>query len=416
MIPLQQPITLAEVLAAGADGGGATITDAIWGGSAVGIAVGGTGQDTAADAFNALSPLLDLGDILYGGISGAGTRLAGNTSATQKFLSQTGTGSSSAAPVWSVIDTSVATLAQVLAAGNTSGANNLVIQDGMTNGSDPLVIGDVQSSTSLTGPVIDMALPTTFRDGITVTGQVGQVPVAINLASGQTAPALQITSFGGTAGDIWQCDAAGDTTQAGSLSAVLVSAGNYIARSDLQWIIGDGGVFFSSGNQIRWTNTGNFEGTPDVGLLRKSAGVLLITDGSSGYGALNSGTLTATGSGSTSATNAALFQNSAMAQILELRNDGRVSTAANILDSGTGQANFIYLNVGTALTFSASSEMYLTGSPINMNIGGGSGGGNILMDGGNILNLGGLTLNSGFPTSPGATGTVWNNLGILTVS
>ena len=43
--------------------------------AAVTIAQGGTGQTTAAAAFNALSPLTTQGDILYGGVSGVGTRL-----------------------------------------------------------------------------------------------------------------------------------------------------------------------------------------------------------------------------------------------------------------------------------------------------------------------------------------------------
>lgn len=67
------------------------------------IARGGTGQATAAAAFNALSPLTTLGDLLYGGASGAGTRLAGNTSTTKKYLSQTGDGAGSAAPAWAQV-------------------------------------------------------------------------------------------------------------------------------------------------------------------------------------------------------------------------------------------------------------------------------------------------------------------------
>ena len=57
-------------------------------------------------AFNNLSPMTTLGDSLYGGASGAATRLAGNTSATKKFWTQTGTGSASAAPVLATIATS----------------------------------------------------------------------------------------------------------------------------------------------------------------------------------------------------------------------------------------------------------------------------------------------------------------------
>lgn len=39
------------------------------------IANGGTGQTTSSTAFNALSPMTTMGDIIYGGASGAGTRL-----------------------------------------------------------------------------------------------------------------------------------------------------------------------------------------------------------------------------------------------------------------------------------------------------------------------------------------------------
>lgn len=47
--------------------------------TAVTIAQGGTGQTTASAAFNALSPMTTAGDIIYGGTSGASTRLAAGT-------------------------------------------------------------------------------------------------------------------------------------------------------------------------------------------------------------------------------------------------------------------------------------------------------------------------------------------------
>jgi len=78
-------------------------TGAVVLGGTLGIANGGTGQATASAAFNALSPLTTLGDILYGGTAGAGTRLAGNTTTTRQFLRQTGTGSVSAAPAWDTV-------------------------------------------------------------------------------------------------------------------------------------------------------------------------------------------------------------------------------------------------------------------------------------------------------------------------
>jgi hypothetical protein len=49
------------------------------------------------------NPMTLLGDIIYGGASGAATRLAGNITTTKQFLSQTGTSTVSAAPVWATI-------------------------------------------------------------------------------------------------------------------------------------------------------------------------------------------------------------------------------------------------------------------------------------------------------------------------
>ena len=47
-----------------------------------------------------------LGDTLYASATNTLAKLAGNTSATQKFLTQTGTGSVSAAPIWKVLSPS----------------------------------------------------------------------------------------------------------------------------------------------------------------------------------------------------------------------------------------------------------------------------------------------------------------------
>jgi len=66
------------------------------------IASGGTGQTTALAAFNALSPVTTLGDIIFRDATN-NVRLAGNTTATKNFLVQTGTGTVSAAPVWGTI-------------------------------------------------------------------------------------------------------------------------------------------------------------------------------------------------------------------------------------------------------------------------------------------------------------------------
>ncbi len=63
---------------------------------------GGTGQTTKAPAFDALSPMTTGGDLIYGGASGTGTRLANGTAG--QFLRSSGT---TVAPTWSDLPTAV---------------------------------------------------------------------------------------------------------------------------------------------------------------------------------------------------------------------------------------------------------------------------------------------------------------------
>jgi hypothetical protein len=53
-----------------------------------------------------MSPLTTLGDIMYASSANTSSRLAGNTTTTKKFLTQTGTGTVSAAPSWGTISSS----------------------------------------------------------------------------------------------------------------------------------------------------------------------------------------------------------------------------------------------------------------------------------------------------------------------
>lgn len=70
------------------------------------ITIGTTSLAFSADdvaAFDSISPLTTVGDVIYGGASGTGTRLAGNTATQKKALIQAGDGSSSTAPAWEQI-------------------------------------------------------------------------------------------------------------------------------------------------------------------------------------------------------------------------------------------------------------------------------------------------------------------------
>lgn len=80
---------------------GGSSADPTW--SLLGIAGGGTNASSASSAFNNLSPVTTLGDIIYGSGSSTNARLAGNTTSTKNFLTQTGNGTVSAIPSWGPI-------------------------------------------------------------------------------------------------------------------------------------------------------------------------------------------------------------------------------------------------------------------------------------------------------------------------
>lgn len=72
-----------------------TVQSGTWNGASIGVGYGGTGLTSYT-----------LGDMVYASDTTTLTKLAGNTSTTKMFLSQTGTGSVSAAPVWSAVSKS----------------------------------------------------------------------------------------------------------------------------------------------------------------------------------------------------------------------------------------------------------------------------------------------------------------------
>lgn len=80
-----------------------TVATGTWNASVIGLSYGGTGATTKAAAFNALSPVTTLGDLIYGDATNSNARLAGNITTTKKFLTQTGNATTSLAPSWDTI-------------------------------------------------------------------------------------------------------------------------------------------------------------------------------------------------------------------------------------------------------------------------------------------------------------------------
>lgn len=86
-----------------------TIASGTWQGTAVGAQYGGTGLTTYT-----------LGDTLYSSAANTLAKLAGNTTTSKLFLSQTGTGTVSAAPIWSSVSGADITGAALTASNDTN--------------------------------------------------------------------------------------------------------------------------------------------------------------------------------------------------------------------------------------------------------------------------------------------------------
>lgn len=166
----------------------------------VGIGNGGTGQTTAGAAFNALSPMTTLGDLIYGAASGAGTRLAGNATTTRKFLRQVGDGANSAAPAWDTVTATdvglgnVTNNAQVKKA--ASSTNNAIPQWSGTNG-DALQTGGLAVVTSVGSPGADTSIPTEKAVRSAISGAGGG-----DVSGPASATDGNFTSFDGATGKL----------------------------------------------------------------------------------------------------------------------------------------------------------------------------------------------------------------------
>jgi hypothetical protein len=148
----------------------------------VALANGGTGFATKTNAFNALSPIDSLGDIIYGGALGSNVKLAGNTSATKQFLSQTGTGSASAAPAWGALAAGdIPTLNQNTTGTAANVTGTVALANGGTGQTTKLLSFDALSPLSAGGDLLTHNGTNNIR---LAKGTAGQV---LKINSGATA-------------------------------------------------------------------------------------------------------------------------------------------------------------------------------------------------------------------------------------
>jgi hypothetical protein len=235
-----------------------TITTGTWNGTTVGIAYGGTGQTTAPTAFNALSPMTTLGDIIYGGASGAGTRLAGNTSTTPMFLKQTGTGAASSAPVWGALSRNDVGLGNVenTALSTWTGSANITTLGTITTGTwnGGIVTGQYGGTGVNNGPrtiTLGGNLTTTgaFATTLTVTGATNvTLPTTGTLVNTSVTTLSSLASIGTITSGTWNGTpiglAYGGTGQTTAQTAINALAGGVTSG---QYLRGNGTNVVMSG-------------------------------------------------------------------------------------------------------------------------------------------------------------------------
>jgi hypothetical protein len=216
------------------------------------ILAGGTGQTTASTAFNALSPLTTLGDILYGGASGAGTRLG--IGSTGQVLTVSG-----GIPAWSTVASNVSsfqtslsgltpstattgavTLAGTL--GTTSGGTGLtsyttgdIIYASATNTLSKLAAGTNGYVLTLASGVPSWAVnnATTSRTTTTFTATAGQTTFTVSYTVGyidvfRNGVKLAVTDYvatNGTTVDLNTGANVGDTVETVAYASLSVAGG-----------------------------------------------------------------------------------------------------------------------------------------------------------------------------------------------
>jgi hypothetical protein len=156
------------------------------------VSLGGTGQTGAAAAYNALSPMTTLGDLEYESGANTAARLPGNTGAAKQFLTQTGTGSASAAPAWGAIATAdlpAVTAVGIQPSGDTSGATDAAA-----------ILAAVNAAATAGGGAVTLGAGAftvtklTLKTGVRLVG-AGRYATTVTLANGVNDNLIETTSF-----------------------------------------------------------------------------------------------------------------------------------------------------------------------------------------------------------------------------
>jgi hypothetical protein len=183
------------------------------------VANGGTGSNNANGGFNALSPMTTAGDIIYGGVSGAGTRLPIGSNG---FVLTVSTG----APVWAAASSGVTSVAQSFTGGIVSVGGSPITTSGTLALTVAGTSGGVPYFSSGTTWASSAALT---QYGIVYGGGAGAAPVAT--AAGTTGQFLGANTSGAPT---WQTPPGG--SPGGSNTQIQFNnSGAFGGSSNLVW-------------------------------------------------------------------------------------------------------------------------------------------------------------------------------------
>lgn len=168
------------------------------------------------------NPLTTLGDILYGGASGVQTRLAGNTTNGQYFLTENVTASAAVAPTWQG-STGTAGSNVVLATSpvittptiDTINISALGVSGALWN--TTMTTGSISMGGALTTGGVNIATGTAFNGTIAIASGAGTVNKIIQIGTSSTSGTTAIT-LGSSAGATSTIALNGSTTINGDLT------------------------------------------------------------------------------------------------------------------------------------------------------------------------------------------------------
>jgi len=243
------------------------------------IAKGGTGQITADAAFNALSPMSALGDLIYGGVLGHASRLAAG--ANGQFLTLSG-----GVPAWGASDGGITQLTGDITAGPGSGSQAATIAAGaVTDAKVAANAAIVYSKLSLSNSILNTDINASAAISFSKLAALPSSQILVGNGS-SVATAVTVT------GDISLSNTGVATIAAGAVNNSKVAAGaaivysklslsNSIVNADINSIAAIVYSKLSLANSIVNTDINNSAAIAFSKLAALTSGQILVGDGSS---------------------------------------------------------------------------------------------------------------------------------------